>query len=70
MTEEIVTKAGGVNHQHARGHIALRGAQFRFTLGVKALDHLKLADVGGVDLGRRIEIELALFDELQDAPCR
>ena len=26
MTEEIVTKARGVNHQHARGHIALRGA--------------------------------------------
>ena len=33
---------------------------------VEALDDLQLADVGRVVLSRRVEVELALLDELQD----
>ena len=66
LVEEIVAEAGRVQHQHAGGDIALGRAELRIAGGVEAVDDLELADVGRVFLGRRVEIELALLDALQD----
>ena len=65
LVEEVVAQASRVQQQHAGGDVALGRAQLRFALRVEALDHLQLADLGDVGLGRRVEVELALFDELQ-----
>ncbi len=55
-----------MEHQHPRGDVALQRPQLEFALLVETLEHLQLADLGGVASRRRVEIEQALLDELQD----
>ena len=70
VIDEIVAEACTMDHQHAGGDVALRRTEAWLALVVKALDDLKPADVGCVGLGRRVEIELAFLDELQNGGAR
>ena len=63
---ELVTEAGGVQQQHTGGDRPRRRAQARLPVGVKTLDHHKLADVGHVIFGRGVEVEPALLHQLQN----
>ena len=65
LVEEIVGEARGVQKQHPRRHIAFRRAQLRLAVVVEAVDHLQLADRRRILLGRRVEIEPAVLDQLQ-----
>ena len=65
LVEEVVAEAGRVQQQHPRGDVALGRAQLGLAVRVEALQHLQLADLRRVGLGRRVEIELAVLDQLQ-----
>ena len=41
-----------------------RGAQLRLALGIEALEHLRRGEIGQHLADRRVERELALFDQL------
>ena len=55
-----------MQHQHARGDVPRGRAKTRLAGIVEAFDYLKLRNVRGVAAGGRIEVELALFHQLQD----
>ena len=65
LVEEVVAEAGGVQEQHAGGDGALGRPQPGLAGGVEALQDLGLADLGRVFLGRGVEVELAVLDQLQ-----
>jgi hypothetical protein len=64
--EEVVAKAGGVQHQHAGGDVALRRPQPWLAVSVEPVEHLELANVGNVGFCRSVQVELAFLDALQD----
>ena len=66
LVEEVVAEAGGVQEQHAGGDGALGRPQPGLAGGVEALQDLGLADLRCVFLGRGVEVEPALLDQLQD----
>ena len=66
LVEEVVAEAGRVQEQHAGGDGALGRPQPGLAGGVEALQDLGLADLGRVFLGRGVEVEPALLDQLQD----
>ena len=65
LVEEVVAEARGVQQQHPGGDVAPGRAQPGLSLSIETLEHLQLADVRGIDLGRRIELEPAVLDQLQ-----
>ena len=65
LVEEVVAEARGVQEQHPGGDVAPGRAQPGLSLSIETLEHLQLADVRGIDLGRRIELEPAILDQLQ-----
>ncbi len=65
LVEEVVAEPGRVQHQHARGDVPLRRPQSRLAGIVETLDDLQLAEVRNIGPCGRVEIELALLDELQ-----
>jgi len=56
-----------VGHEVAQRDRALRRSQFWFALGVKAFQHLRLGEIGEQRSDRRVERQLALFDQLHGA---
>lgn len=65
LIKEVVSKASRMQKQHARRDIPLGWAELRVPGGIKALNHLQLANLGSVSSGWCIEIEPALFNQLQ-----
>jgi hypothetical protein len=63
--EEVIAKARGVKQQHPRGYLALRRAKLRLSGLIEAVEDLDLADLRGVGLRRRVEVQLAVFHQLQ-----
>jgi hypothetical protein len=50
-----------VQHQRPGGDVTLWRSQLWLASGVKTFDHLELADIGRIFLGRGVEIEFALL---------
>jgi hypothetical protein len=60
----VVAEAGRMGHEMAQRDRVSRRPQFWFAVGVKALEHLRRGEVGQDLADRRVERELALFDQL------
>src|ERR1700722_2581301 len=65
LIEEVVAKAGGMKQEHPRGYVALRRTKLWLSGVVEAVDDLELANLRGVGLCRRVEVQLAVFHQLK-----
>jgi hypothetical protein len=70
LAEEVIAEAGSVQHQHARGDVALRCPELRLACRIKPVEHLQLADIGRVGFRGGVEVKLAFLDALHHGRTR